>query len=161
VIDHLLRQAGRHADPAIRQQVDEQAFAGRHGVDGDLALERQAYPGSIGIAPGDAHIGGSAGSDAINRKLGRLLEADDDDTVGEPDIGFIFFREGEDQAGVTPIGTHTDVALHHLGTGGAGKSGENGKEQRHLQQEKNHDGTHADPRQKAGIGTLTHRLEGE
>jgi hypothetical protein len=42
--DHLGRKAGRLALPIVGQHIDEHPFAGRHGVDGHLARQRQ--PGS-------------------------------------------------------------------------------------------------------------------
>ena len=75
------------------------------------------------IAPGDAHIRGSAGRDAIDGQLGRLLEADDHDAVAQPHVRIVVFRKCEDEAGIAAIGAHTDIAAEGLGARGAGRSG--------------------------------------
>ena len=48
---HLGGKARRRTAPAIRQQIDEHPLAGRHGVDGHPARQRQPDRRTIGIAP--------------------------------------------------------------------------------------------------------------
>ena len=54
--DHVRRQARRRTGPGIGQKVDEQPFAGGHGIDGDPARQRQADGHAVGIAPRRADI---------------------------------------------------------------------------------------------------------
>ena len=81
-VDDVLRQARRHASPGRRQKVDEELFAGRHGVDGHALRQRDANGLAVGIAPRRADIVGRLFRDAIDRHVERLLEADDQHIAG-------------------------------------------------------------------------------
>ena len=63
---------GGKPGPGVRQEIDEQPLAGRHGVHRHLARERDADALAVGIAARGAHIaGGVALMRSIEMSTGR------------------------------------------------------------------------------------------
>ena len=96
-VDDVLRQARRQAAPGRRQQVDEELFAGRHGVHGHALRQRDANGLAVGIAPRRADIVGRLFRHAVNRHIERLLEADDQHIAGLARGAVDIFARGEHQ----------------------------------------------------------------
>ena len=125
-VDHLLRQAGHHALPVVRQDVDIEPLGGGDQIDLHLAGQRDADRAAVGIAPRRADIIRGAGIDAIDRDIHRLLEGDHHDRAGDADLRLDLLVEAEHQPRITAVGGDVEFAFDRLG--GIGAAGENQRE---------------------------------
>jgi hypothetical protein len=112
--DDLLRQAWRRAAPPFRHQIDESALARIHGVDGDLARQREADRHAVRIAASRADIVRHRRRQLIDRNLHRLAEADDQHRSGDADVGIDVFRQLEHQPGIAASGRERRLAPDRL-----------------------------------------------
>jgi hypothetical protein len=83
LFDHLLRKRGWRAAPRVRQQIDEKLLGRGHGIEFDLAREREAYGLAVGIAPGGAEIARRLHGDALDGDSYRLGEVNDQHIAGD------------------------------------------------------------------------------
>ncbi|MGB3274365.1 MAG: hypothetical protein WBA66_15905 [Xanthobacteraceae bacterium] len=112
---HLLRQRRRRPGPAFGQQVDEDALAGGHGVDLDLACQRQADRHAVRVTPRRADIIGHRRAELVDGDVNGLFEADDQNGAGHHDIGADIVGERQHQPRVTVRGGKLRRALDRLG----------------------------------------------
>jgi len=109
--DHLGRKARRIALPCVRQHIDEHAFAGRHGVDGHPARQRQPDRRAIGVAPRRRDIIGRPFGKLLDRDIHRALEPDQEDGAGRGHFGLDVLGKLENQPGVAAAGRERGLAL--------------------------------------------------
>ena len=117
LVDDLARQARRQAGPGVGQEIDEQPLGRGHRVDRHLARERDADAPAVGVAAGGADIAGQARVELVDIDVDRLLEADDDDAVGDPHLELDVLGEGEDEPGEAVLHAGADLALDRGGLG--------------------------------------------
>ena len=133
--DHLLRQAGRLAAPAIGQEIDEYPLACRHGVDGNLARQRQTDRRAIGIDAGGGDVVGHRVAQSPDRNFHRPLEADHDDGARRHNLGIDVFGELDGEPGETAGDRKRRLALDRIALAERGRSGRGqhqaGRETRH------------------------------
>ena len=113
-VDYLLRQAGQEAAPVLRQQVDEQPLAGGNDVEFDLARQRDADRGAVGVAPRRADIAGGAGIEPIDRNVHPFVEVDDHDRPVESDPGRHQLVEFKDQPREAVVSRGRDLAFEQI-----------------------------------------------
>jgi hypothetical protein len=116
-LDHLARQSGRRAVPALGQQVDVEPVAGGHRVHRHPGRERDANGPPVGVAPGGADIIAGALAHAVDIQVDRPVKADDHDVVGDANLGLDVVSERKDQPGKAVFDGRADRALDRLGCG--------------------------------------------
>ncbi|MGY3193352.1 hypothetical protein ACVIWU_002718 [Bradyrhizobium sp. USDA 4509] len=112
--DHLLRQRRRRAGPAVGQEVDEDALAGGHGVDGDAARQRQTDRRAVGIAARGADIIGHRILQFLDGDIDRTFEADHDDRAGGRDLRFDILLQLQHQPGIAVRGRECRLTWHRV-----------------------------------------------
>ncbi len=153
-LDDFLRQSRWQADPAFGQQIDEQLLARRHRIDGDLAVEREADAGAVGIAPRRADVLACGHRYPVNENLDRLLELNDEDPVRQPHVGFGLFGKREDETRVAVRRRDADFGRYRGGAGRRGVEQQHGGDQKELHDRKDRDDAHAKARLHLGVGRL-------
>ncbi len=117
--DHIGGKARRRTGPAIRQQINEYPFAGRHGVDRHPARQRKPDRRTIGIAPRRSDIVGHGVGQLVDRNIHGLLEADHDDRAGRGHLGLDIVGEFEHQPGVPAGRGERGLALDRIRPAGS------------------------------------------
>ena len=130
VVDHLLRRAGHHADPGLRQQVDEQPIGRGYGVDLHFVGERDADDGAVGIETRGADVAAGA-AEAGDIDGHRLLEAHHQDRKFDVDARRHFPVEAESETRKAAVGVDIDLALDRFGGARAAAERQAQREQQH------------------------------
>ena len=112
LFQHLLRQTGRRALPAVGHQIDIEPLASGHGIDGDLALQSEANGAAIGIAARRADIVRHRIGDLIDRDIDRALEADHHHAARKQHFGIDVFVELDHQPGIAAFGRQHGLTAH-------------------------------------------------
>ncbi|TMK48677.1 MAG: hypothetical protein E6G70_10520 [Alphaproteobacteria bacterium] len=102
--DDFDRKARRRAAPAIGQEIDEDALAGGHGVDGRPARQRQPDRRTVRVAAGGRNIIGRRFRQFVDGDIDRAIEPDHDDRAGGRDLRVHILGELEHQPRVTAGG---------------------------------------------------------
>jgi hypothetical protein len=105
---------------------------------------RTAVPS--GSRPRRAHIARRLGRDAVDRHVHRLLEADDDDAVGEPHLRLDLLGEREHEPGVAARGRDRDIPLTARRRRPGRKQQHQCGEQEDLQRDEHRHDAHAETR---------------
>jgi hypothetical protein len=126
LVDDVLGKARRLRLPCLGQEIDEQAVAGRHGVDHDAAREGNSQGLAVGIAPRSGDIGADGVLQTIDGQAHGLREGDDDDAVGDAGADIRHAVELQDDAGISVpvsrlyLGGRSGLGLGHRRPGREG-----------------------------------------
>ncbi len=114
ILDHLLRQAGRHARPWLGQQIDIEPLRRGDGMHLHLLDQRDADRGAVGIDARRADIAGGGLIETIDGDGDRFLERHHDDRKVEADRRSHRLVEAEHQARIAVIVEDLDLALDRI-----------------------------------------------
>ncbi len=115
----LGRKRRRRPGPAVGQEVDENALACRHGVDGRASCERKPDRHAVGIATRRADIIRNRVRQLVDGNIHRPLEADHDDRACRADVGIDVLGELQHQPRIAAPRRKRRLALDRVvGTGG-------------------------------------------